>query len=265
MIVLANLLAIARKELGGYFASPFAYIAAAIFWLMAGQFLETTLLGPQGVIQSLALAERQGVALPPIDAAYEFVRLYLSLIGSLVLFITPILSMDLYVGERKRGTLELLATSPLSNWVVAAGKLLGVTLFFGVMTLPLLGYEALALGAADPPVSPVVPLLAHGGLLLLGAAMLSLGMFVSSLTDSTLLAAIGSFALAVLLWTIDLVGDRVGGPLGAIFTHLSLLQHYNLLVQGTLDTGSLVLFASYILLGIFLTALSVETFRFIRR
>lgn len=265
MIVLANLLAIARKELGSYFASPFAYIAAAIFWLMAGQFLDTMLLGPQGVIQSLAQAERQGSTLPPIDAAYEFIRFYLSAIGSLVLFVTPILSMGLYTEERKRGTLELLATSPLSNWVVAAGKLLGVTVFFGAMTLPLLAYEAIALGAAEPPVAPAIPLLAHGGLLLLAAAMLSLGMFVSSLTDSTLLAAIGSFALAILLWTLDLVGDRVSGPLSEILTHLSLLGHYNLLVQGTLDTGSLALFASYILLGVFLTALSVEASRFVRR
>ncbi len=265
MSVPGNLLAIARKESIGYFASPFSYVVAAIFWLLAGLFLEAMLLGPDGAIQSIAQLERQGVALPPIDAAYEFIRLYLSAVGSLVLFVSPVLSMGLYVEERKRGTMELLATSPLSNWVIAAGKLLGVTLFFGVLTLPLLGYEAFALGAADPPVAPTLPLLAHGGLLLLAASILSLGMFVSSLTDSTLLAAIGSFALAILLWTTDLIGDRIGGPVGEVLAHLSLLRHYNLLVRGTLDTASLVLFGSYILLGIFLTALSVEAFRFIRR
>lgn len=265
MIVLSNLLAIARKESLSYLTLPFSYVVAAIFWLLAGQFLEVMLLGPQGAIQSIARLERQGVALPPIDAAYEFIRLYLSAVGSLVLFVCPVLSMGLYTEERKRGTMELLATSPLSNWVVAAGKLLGVTVFFGVLTLPLLAYEAFALGAADPPVALTLPLLAHGGLLLLSASMLSLGMFVSSLTDSTLLAAIGSFALAILLWTLDLVGDRLGGPVGEILIHLSLLRHYNLLVRGTLDTGSLILFGSYILLGVFLTALSVEAFRFVRR
>jgi ABC-2 type transport system permease protein len=89
-------------------------------------------------------------------------------------------------------------------------------------------------------------------------------MFVSSLTDSTILAAIGTFGLVLFLWVVEVLGQKLGGPVGAALSHLSLLKHYNNLTQGILDSSSLVLFASYIVLGLFLTAQSIDAFRFQR-
>jgi ABC-2 type transport system permease protein len=63
---------------------------------------------------------------------------------------------------------------------------------------------------------------------------------------------------------IDLIGKSIGGTVGDALGHLSLLQNYNNLVQGVLDTGSLILFASYIVLGLFLTAQSIDALRFQR-
>ncbi|MGK7876224.1 MAG: ABC transporter permease [Xenococcaceae cyanobacterium] len=263
-MIISNIIAIFRKELQGYFASPLAYIVAAVFWLISGFFFVSILLGEEGIIQQVAFREQMGLPTPPIDVAYEFLRFFFGVMGSLVLFILPILSMGLYAEERKRGTLELLATSPITNWAVALGKLLGVVTFFTVMIVPLLIYEAIAFSAAEPPVKLAVPLLAHAGLILLAAAILSLGMFISSLTDSTILAAILTFALVLFLWMIDLIADNINGLAGKALNHLSLLEHYNNLVQGVLDTSSLVLFASYIILGLFLTAQSIEALRFQR-
>lgn len=267
-VVMYNILAIYRKELQGYFASPLAYLVAGVFWLLAGFFFVAVLLGPEGIIQQAALRDLQsqqfGAPAPPLDVPYEFLRIFLGVLGSLVLFILPILSMGLYAEERKRGTLELLATSPVTNWAVAVGKLLGVLTFFATLLLPLLLYEAVAFSAANPPIQPGVVLLGHAGLLLLAAAVLSLGMFVSSLTDSTILAAIFTFTLVLVLWVIDVIAGLVGGPVGDALRHLSLLKHYSTLAQGILDTSSLLVFASYIFLGIFLTAQSIETFRFQR-
>lgn len=172
--------------------------------------------------------------------------------------------MGLYTEERKRGTLELLATSPLTNWVVALGKLLGVVTFFLTMLLPLLIYEAIALSGANPPAQPTVMLLGHFGLLLMAAAILSLGMFISSLTDSTILAAILTFALVLFLWVIDLIASGLVGPVGDALKHLSLIKNYTTLTQGIFDTSSVIVFVSYILLGLFLTAQSIEALRFQR-
>lgn len=263
-VIISNILAIFRKELQGYFASPLAYVVAGVFWLLSGFFFVAILLGPEGIIQQVGAQDQRGVPAPPVDVAYEFLRFFMSVMGSLALFVLPILSMGLYAEERKRGTLELLATSPLTNWSVAVGKLLGVVTFFSVMVVPLLIYEAIALVAANPPIQTTVPLLAHAGLILLAASILSLGMFLSSLTDSSILAAILTFALILFLWVIDLVAKSIGGPVGEALGHLSLLENYNNLVQGVLDTSSLILFGSYIILGIFLTAQSIDALRFQR-
>jgi ABC-2 type transport system permease protein len=268
-VILGNIIAIYRRELQSYFASPLAYTIAGVFWLLAGFFFVVILLGPQGIIQQVAQrdliqGQQPGVPVPPIDVPYEFLQAFLGIIGSLALFLLPMLSMGLYAEERKRGTLELLATSPVTNWAVAVGKLLGVLTFFTMLVLPLLAYEAIAFSATNPPIQPAVPLLGHLGLILLAAGVLSLGMFISSLTDSTILAAIVTFALILFLWVIDAIARNLSGPVGEALNHLSLLKHYNNLVQGIFDPSGLVLFASYIVLGIFLTAQSIDALRFQR-
>lgn len=267
-IIIANILAIYRRELQSYFASPLAYVVAGIFWLLAGIFYVALLLGPDGVIQRAALMDLQsqqfGVAAPPVDAPTILLQFFLQALGFVSLFILPILSMGLYAEERKRGTLELLATSPITNWAVALGKLLAVVTFFLTMVLPLLVYQAIAYSATNPPMRVAVVLLGHLGLILLAASILSLGMFISSLTDSTILAAIFTFALVLLLWMVDSLAKSITGPVGNMLGHLSLLKHYGNLTQGIVDSSSLILFASYIILGLFLTAQSIEAFKFQR-
>ncbi|QLE58853.1 ABC transporter permease [Nostoc sp. TCL26-01] len=267
-IVLSNILAIYRRELQSYFVSPLAYAIAGVFWFLAGLFLVMILLGPDGILPSVAYLDLQGqqlgVPVPPIDVPYEFIRAFLDRLGWLLLFILPILSMGLYAEERKRGTLELLATSPVTNWAVAVGKLLGVLTFFISLVVPLLIFEAIAINGATPPMPITIPLLAHLGLILLAAAILSLGMFISSLTDSTILSAVLTFALVLLLLFIDLIAKNIGGSVGEIIGHFSLLKHYTTFIQGIFDTSAFILFASYIFLGIFLTAQSIDALRFQR-
>lgn len=264
LVIISNILAIYRKELQGYFASPLAYAITGIFWLLAGYFLVAILLGPDGIIQQIATRDQLGITEPPVDAPYEFLKAYLGIMGSLSLFLLPMLSMSLYAEERKRGTLELLVTSPITNWAVATGKLLAVLTFYTSMVLPLLGLEAIAISAAEPPVSPVLLLLGHGGLILLAGAVLSLGMFISSLTDSTILSAILTFALVLFLWVIDVVANNVSGPLAEALRHLSMLTHYTNIIQGLVDTSSIIMLLSYVVLGVFLTAQSIDALRFQR-
>ncbi|NMG21480.1 ABC transporter permease [Brasilonema bromeliae] len=267
-VVLGNIIAIYRRELQSYFVSPLAYAIAGVFWLLSGLFFVLILMGPEGILQTVTALDLQGqqfgVPVPPIDVPYELVRAFLDRMGWLLLFVLPILSMGLYAEERKRGTLELLATSPVTNWAVAVGKLLGVLTFFITMVVPIMGLETIALSASSPAMPPTIPLLGHLALILLAAAILSLGMFISSLTDSTILSALFTFALMLLLLFVDLIAKNIGGSIGEALGHLSLLKHYNTLVQGIFDTSSLLLFASYIILGIFLTAQSIDALRFQR-
>ncbi len=268
-IVVSNIIAIYRRELQSYFVSPLAYIIASVFWFLAGLFLVIILLTPDGIVAQVAAYDLQGqqvgVAVPPIDVPYEFIRAFLDRMGWLLLFVLPILSMGLYAEERKRGTLELLATSPVTNWAVAVGKLLGVVTFFTTLVVPLLAFEAIAITSSNPAMSPTILLLGHLGLILLAAAILSVGMFISSLTDSTILAAVLTFGVILLLLFVDFIGKTIPGPVGEALGYISLLKHFNTLIQGIFDTNALVLFASYIFLGIFLTSQSIDTLRFQRQ
>jgi ABC-2 type transport system permease protein len=86
-------------------------------------------------------------------------------------------------------------------------------------------------------------------------------MFISSLTDSTIFAAIITFGVVFFLWVTELISNQVSGILGEALAHISLISNYNTLVQGILDTSSVTVFISYILLGLFLTAQSIALLR----
>ncbi|ELR98014.1 ABC transporter permease [Gloeocapsa sp. PCC 73106] len=264
MSLLINIIAIFRKELYGYFASPLAYSVAGIFWLISGYFFIVLLFDEAGIIQEVARREQMGLTLPPIDVAYIFLRDFFTLMGTIVLFILPILSMGLYAEEKKLGTLELLATSPISNLAIALGKLLGVLTFFITLLIPLVIYQIIVFSQANPAVEPSVPCLAYLGLILLASAVLSLGMFISALTENNLIAALFTFTLVLLLWVIDLIADNLGGLLGEVLSHLSLLTHYDNLIQGVFTTSSLFLFLSYVVLGLFLTTQWLQALGFMR-
>ncbi len=264
-IVLNNLLAIYRKELQGYFASPLAYVIAGVFWLLSGLFFAFILKSVVDYASQIgANAQQTGLPPQPVDVPYLVLQSFLAVMGSLSQVILPMLAMGLYAEERKRGTLELLATSPVTNWVVALGKWLGVMTFYMTLLLPVMVYEAIVFDSANPPASVGIFLVAHLGLILLAGSILSLGLFISSLTDSSILAAMLTFGLILLLWIVDLIGKNIGGPVGDVLSHLSLLKHYTDLSQGAVDSGGLVLFASYIFLGLFLTAQSIDALRFQR-
>ncbi len=260
MTTIYNLLAILRKELLSYFSSPFAYAIAAIFWLMSGIFF-SLMLGE--IISSVEFLRQSGFS-EPVDIPGDFLSSYLGLIISLILVLLPALSMGLYAEERKRGTLELLATSPVTNWVVAVGKLLGALLFFSVLLIPLWIYQIIVFSATNPPMPLVVILLANSAVILVAAAVLSLGMFISSLTENVIIAYIVTFILVLLLWIMDVFAQNLSGVMGDIFSYLSLFQSYQDLIGGVISSKSCILFASYIFLGIFLTAQSIEALRFQR-
>ncbi|MFM7438876.1 MAG: ABC transporter permease [Snowella sp.] len=222
-MLIANIVAIFQKELQSYLKSPFAYIIAAIFWLVSGFFFGFIL---QEIVQGVAFQEQTRGMAAAIDVPSEFINVFFDFMSSLLLVLLPALSMGLYAEERKRGTLELLATSPLNNWVVALGKLLGVVTFFTILIVPLWLYQIIILSASQPPVKLPPILLANLGLVIVAMAILSLGMFISSLTESGILAYILTFVLILFLWILDAIAGNIGGVFGEILSHLSLFNYY---------------------------------------
>jgi ABC-2 type transport system permease protein len=157
--------------------------------------------------------------------------------------------------------MELLATSPITNLEVALGKWLAVWVFFITLLLPPLVYHVLVLSSANPAVDYRLTLMGYVGLTLLAGSVMALGLFISSLTDSTLIAAVATFGLILLLWVIDAAAGQESNWIAATLRHVSLLQQYSNWVQGILSSSSVVLFLSIIVLGLFATVQSVESLR----
>ncbi len=261
--MITSISAILRKELRSYFTSPIAYVVAAVFWILAGFFF--TSIVSQALLISLQVDQfaQQGGG-QSFDAPMAVSQQFLSVLGTLSLFILPMLTMGLYAEERRRGTMELLATSPITNLSVALGKWLAVLTFYLTMLLPLFAYGIVTYSSSNPPMDYRMVWVGFVGLLLLSASVMALGMFVSSLTDNTLIAAVGTFGMVLLLYVIDAAAGDDSGVVSSTLRHLSLLEQYAGWVRGAISTSSIIMFVSMIALGIFLTVQSIELLRWQR-
>jgi ABC-2 type transport system permease protein len=255
--------AIYRKDLEHYFISPVAYIVVGVFLLLTGYFF-VTILG--GVIKYAFENMMQGMRFggsQPIDVTGLVLRNFFGLLGTLMLFILPLLSMGMYAEERKRGTMELLMTSPVTDLQIVLGKFLASVTMFAIMLLPTAGYQVYMYTHSDPRAPWKLLLACYIGALLLGSVVLAIGGFISSLTENQLISAVLTYGAVILLWVIG-GGQSEGSTIGQVMQYLSVLQHYDDFVRGVIDTSGLIFFASMIVLGIFLTVRSIDSMRWRR-
>ena len=138
-------------------------------------------------------------------------RAFFGLLSTLILFFTPMLTMGVYAEERKRGTMELLMTSPVTEAQIVLGKFFASLTLFAIMLLPTAGYLVFMFLRSEP-MPPWRTLLAgYAGILLLGGSLLALGEFISSLTENQLIAAVLTFAAFLFVWVLDLGRNAIGG------------------------------------------------------
>jgi ABC-2 type transport system permease protein len=255
--------AIYRKEMGHYFVSPIAYVVIASFVLI------TAILFSVDLQYSITQAMRQQMegmqyGMPAnYDVPSNVLRGFFGLFSTLVLFLTPMMTMSVFADERKRGTMELLMTSPITETQIVLGKFAASLTLFAIMLAPTLIYVVFLFAHSDP--TPPWRLLVGGyaGILLLGGAVLALGSFISSLTENLIIAAVLTFLAILLIWLLN-IGQSLGGWLGATLAYLSLISHYEDFTRGIVDTSSLVYYFSFMALFIFLTVRSVDSMRWRR-
>jgi ABC-2 type transport system permease protein len=259
-----SLYAIYRKEMGHYFVSPVAYVVVGVFLILCGFFFDQIL---NAFIQNSLAAEMQSLRFgvpPDIDVPGQVMRTFFDLISSLVLFFTPILTMGIFSEERKRGTIELLMTSPVTETQIVMGKFLAELSLFIIMLLPTALYIIFMYFHSDPRPPWSLMLVGYFGVLLLGAALLALGSFISSLTESQIIAAVLTFGAFLMLWVI---GSGAGGgdsTFGQILQYLSVIRHYDDFARGIIDTSALVYYVSFFAFFIFLTVRSIDSIRWRR-
>ena len=251
---MSNILAIARKELRGYFASPVGYVVAGLYSIVFGYFFA---IGLNWFVRQSMQAPQMGGE--PLNINQQMIR-YVFMNSTVInLFVVPLITMRIYAEEKRSGTIELLMTSPVTDFQIITGKFLGALGLYLAMTGITVVHMAVLFIYGSPELKPILTV--YLGMVLLGASFLAVGLFFSSLTRNQIVAGMFTFAVLLLLWVIDWLGSLGGPTFESIVSYLSLTGHLEDFLRGVVDTRHLVYYLSFITFGLFLTAKAVDSER----
>ena len=233
-----NVWAVATRELRGYFLSPLAYVVIALF------------LALSGYLFALILANGREASL----------RGLIQNVSVLYLFIVPAISMRLLAEEQRTGTVELLLTNPVQEWEIVTGKFLASIMLVLVMLALTLVFPLFLFIFGNPDRGPMIT--GYVGIFLQAAAFLSIGLWASSLTQNQIVAAIVAFALLLVLWLSDNLGQFLGGTIGSIVSYTSVINRFQSFPQGVIQSNDVVYYLTLVLAGIVLSTLSLQSRRY---
>jgi len=256
--------AVYRKEMGHYFVSPVAYIIVAVFLILTAYFFNRLMVLIIQESFQASIEEAQFGGGQAFDVPSLVMRNFFGVLSTLLLFLTPMLTMSVYAEERRRGTMELLMTSPVTDLEIVLGKFFASLTLLVIMLLPTAIGFAYMLRHAEPTAPWRVLGSEYLGVLLLGAALLALGSFFSSVTESQLIAAMLSFGAILLLWVLDFGSQAGSSAWASSLEYLSVFRHYDDFTRGVIDTSNVIFYLSFIFLGVFLTIRSVDSMRWRR-
>src|SRR5215467_5124782 len=254
-----NIVAIVERELRAYFISPIAYVVLTIFVFLSGLFFRSILAQ---VLQMGLMSQLQAQQLGPraMDMPGMITRGFLSTMSVILLFVMPMLTMGLFSEEKKRGTIELLLTAPLTDMQVVLGKFFAAAVFYLILLVSTWIPMAVLYLYGSPASGPI--LTAYLGLLLYGLAILAIGLFISTLTENQIIAAVLTFGTIMVLWLLNVVATRAeGSTTRAVLTYMSVLSHLDNFYKGVLVTSHIVFYVSLMLVGLFLTYRSIDSLR----
>ncbi|MHB1180095.1 MAG: gliding motility-associated ABC transporter permease subunit GldF [Daejeonella sp.] len=233
------MLAILYKEITGFFSSLVAYITIAAFLIVTGLFLWVF---PESSI---------------LNYGYAGMESFFNVAPYIFMFLIPAITMRSLAEERKDGTFELLATRPVTDWDIVSGKFLASLTIVVLTIVPTFIYyiSVYQLGITRGNIDTGAVIGSYLGLVLLGAAFASIGLFASSIGKNQIIA----FTVAVFLCFFSFSGfDSLSQLLSlqkvnTYVTDLGINQHYQSISRGVLDTRDLIYFFSFSALFLLLT------------
>ena len=250
-----NVWIIFRKELRSYFVSPVAYLLLAMFAVIFGFFFWNIL----GFFIREGTEAMMSGQMFPMNLNERVIRPLLSNISVVGLFLIPMISMRLFAEEKRTGTIELLATSPVSDIQVILGKwTAAVVLYGGMLLLSALNFLFL-FKYGRPDWKPLA--IGYLGLLLQAGALLAIGTFISTLTKNQIIAGAVTFAVCLLLWILEWVTGFDTAAWARVMAYMSVITHFESFAKGLLDSKDVIFYVTLIFLGLFLTARSMESLR----
>ena len=186
-------------------------------------------------------------------------RGFFSVMPWMYLFFVPAVTMKLWAEERKLGTVEILMTLPIKDFEVVLGKFLASFALLGVTILLSFSLPIAVASLGDPDGGPIVG--GYIGLLLMGAAYLSIGLFASTLTENQIVGFIVGIGLCFVLLIIgqEFVLFKIPSPwLASFFRYLGLGTHFSSILRGVIDSRDLIYYFSLIGFFLYLSTLRVQ-------
>ncbi len=227
--------AIFKREFRAYFLSPLGYVLIAAMAFFTNYYFFTYNL-------------YRGTA--------DFSTLF-SMLFPVVLILVPVLTMRLLSEDKRQKTDQLLMTAPVARAGIVLGKYLAALTVYSVS----ISFTLIDAGIAEMYASVEWPVVTGHfvGLFLLGAALIAVGLFLSGLTESQVIAAVLGFVASLFLMLVDALAYVVESPvLQTAFRNLSFNNRYDPFTYGIIDLSNALFFVSFALLFLFLTAASLE-------
>jgi ABC-2 type transport system permease protein len=250
-----NIFTICGREVKAYFTSPIAYLLMGLFGLITGfMFYSAT-----AYFISVSTQQQMQGQNGPMDIGLYVIAPLLGNAGVIGLFLVPLISMRLFAEEKRSGTIELLLTSPISDWEIILGKWLGaMTMYLAIIAMTAVNI-GLLFAWSTPDWRPI--LTGYLGLILQGATVLAIGTFISTTTKNQIIAGGATFAICLLLWVLSWVSNYSDTWYGKAIAYCSILTHFEPFSKGIVDTKDVIFYLSAIFLGLFFTARSLESLR----
>lgn len=227
--------AIFKRELKAYFTSPLGYVFLAIFYAFSGLFF---------YIFSLSVGST--------DISSVFLMMFMVL-----MVFVPLLTMRLLSEDKKQKTDQLTLTAPVSLLSIVMGKFLAAYVIFaiGVAVMPVYGFVMSTFATVS-----WLPIWGNTvGLLLLGGIFVSIGLFISSLTENQMIAAIGGFFINLMILLMNTLKSALpNGFLQDVLSSISVYSRYSEITNGIFSLSSLIFFVSVIFIFLFLTVRVLE-------
>jgi len=226
--------AVLKRELSAYFSSPIGYIYLAVFYVFSGYFFF-------GVLYSNTTS-----------LSNVFNGMF-----TIIMLLIPILTMRLMSEDLKNKTDQALLTAPINLLSLVLGKFLSALMVYCLGVAITLVY-AIVIAAFAPPDWTVV----FGnvlGMLLLGAALIAIGMFISALTENQVIAAVGGFAVGFSLILVNSLASLITIDwLKKFVSGLSFMERYDEFTNGILDISNIFFFVSVCAVFVFFTVRVIE-------
>ncbi len=225
-----------KREMNSYFRSPVAYCIMGFFMVLVGLFFW--------------LVNLNGGSMYFSDT--------LSMMGLFLIFFAPLITMKLLSDEKRNGTEVLLRTAPVSMKKIVVGKYFAALTLYLIMVGLTLIYPLLITFLMEGGATTGKNFGGYVAFILLGACYLSVSLFVSSFTESQVVAAVSGIVVLLMFYFMNTIGSTIGGTWGTVLQWLSPLKRYSDFKLGGFSLPSLFFYVSFSTVGVFLTVVNVE-------